>query len=242
MKKSTLKNHQAGLGGAAEGSRVGADSSDGPAYVLIYNRLREEILDTTLKPGAAIFEQDLARRYGVSKSPIRDALLRLKEQDLVEVQPRRGYRVRPISITEAGEMYEMRLLYERACILRAIDHASPEDIARLRDICSRPATESVNAWTAHNKEFHIALAASSGNARLFKAASELIDQFDRFTHVSVERLSWPLEFSKLIEEHGAIVDAIEAHDRRAAQRLIKRHITTAQTRTMATLQEMAVVG
>jgi DNA-binding GntR family transcriptional regulator len=216
--------------------------SGGPAYVLVYNRLREEILDTTLKPGAAIFEQDLARRYGVSKSPIRDALLRLKEQNLVEVQSRRGYRVRPISIAEAGEMYEMRLLYERASILRAIDHASEEEIARLRHISVSPATESVQAWMAHNKEFHIALAGLSGNARLFRAASELIDQFDRFTHVSVERLSWPLDFSKLIEEHAGIVDAIDARDRRLAQKLIKHHIVTAQARTMVTLKEMAVVG
>ncbi len=216
--------------------------SDAPAYVSVYNRLREEILETTLKPGAAIFEQDLARRFGVSKSPIRDALLRLKEQNLVEVQSRRGYRVRPISVSEAGEMYEMRLLYERASILRAIDHASLDDIEKLRDICRSPATESIHAWTAHNKEFHIALASISGNARLFKVASELIDQFDRFTYVSTERLSWPLDFSKLIEEHRAIVEALVARDRRLAQKLIKHHIITAQARTMATLKEMAVVG
>jgi DNA-binding GntR family transcriptional regulator len=225
-----------------EGRQVSSIPSDGPAYISVYNRLREEILDTTLKPGAAIFEQDLARRFGVSKSPIRDALLRLKEQNLVEVQSRRGYRVRPISVTEAGEMYEMRLLYERASILRAIDHASEEEIKRLRDICSSPATENVHAWTSHNKKFHIAMASLSGNARLFKAASELIDQFDRFTYVSTERLSWPLDFSKLIEEHRDIVDAMEARDRRLAQKLIKHHIVTAQARTMASLKEMAVVG
>jgi GntR family transcriptional regulator, rspAB operon transcriptional repressor len=227
---------------AARGGSVSDKPNGGPAYILVYNRLREEILDTTLKPGAAIFEQDLARRYGVSKSPIRDALLRLKEQNLVEVQSRRGYRVRPISIAEAGEMYEMRLLYERASILRAIDHASEEEIARLRRISDSPATESVQAWMAHNKEFHIALAGLSGNARLFRAASELIDQFDRFTHVSIERLSWPLDFSGLIEEHSAIVDAIDTRDRRLAQKLIKHHIVTAQARTMATLKELAVVG
>ena len=237
-----FKFQKARLDRVADGCSVSANSSEGPAYISVYNRLREEILDTTLKPGAAIFEQDLARRYGVSKSPIRDALLRLKEQNLVEVQSRRGYRVRPISIVEAGEMYEMRLLYERASIARAIDHASQQDIEKLRYICSHPATESVHTWTAHNKEFHIALAGSSGNARLFKAASELIDQFDRFTHVSVERLSWPLEFSKLIEEHCAIVDAVESHDRRLAQKLIKDHIVSAHARTMATLKEMAVVS
>jgi DNA-binding GntR family transcriptional regulator len=217
-------------------------SGEEPAYISVYHRLREEILDTTLKPGAAIFEQDLARRYGVSKSPIRDALLRLKEQNLVEVQSRRGYRVRPISVSEAGEMYEMRLLYERASITRAIEHASNEDIQKLRDICSTPATEDIHAWTRHNKEFHIALASISGNARLFRAASELIDQFDRFTYVSTERLSWPLDFSKLIEEHRDIVDALASRDRRRAQKLIKDHILTAQARTMTELKEVAIIA
>ena len=70
----------------------------------------------------------------MSKSPVREALLRLQEQSLVEVQTRRGYRVRPISIVEAEEMYELRHLYERACLSRAVDHASDEQIRCLTEL------------------------------------------------------------------------------------------------------------
>ena len=71
--------------------------------LFVYTQLRREILSCDLAPGSKIFEQELAERLGVSKSPVREALLRLQEQNLVDVQPRSGYRVRPISLSEAGD-------------------------------------------------------------------------------------------------------------------------------------------
>ena len=64
----------------------------------VYERIRGEILSCALRPGTQLQERDLALRYEVSKSPIRDALLRLQEQNLIEVLPRKGYRVRPVSV------------------------------------------------------------------------------------------------------------------------------------------------
>ena len=77
----------------------------------------------TLRPGTQLQEKDLAEKYGVSKSPIRDALLRLQEQHLIEVLPRKGYRVTPIKMNEIGEMYEMRSILECSCVRRLIDEA-----------------------------------------------------------------------------------------------------------------------
>ena len=105
----------------------------------VYARLRDAILSCALAPGAQIHEQALAAQYKVSKSPIRDALLRLQEQSLVEVLPRRGYRVRPISVADAVEMYEMRELLERACVARAIDHASDAQLRALDAVPQRAA-------------------------------------------------------------------------------------------------------
>ena len=76
----------------------------------VHERMRAEILTCTLKPGSLVQENDLALRYGVSKSPVRDAFLRLSQQGLVEVLPRKGYRIKPISVADAAEMYEMRRL------------------------------------------------------------------------------------------------------------------------------------
>ena len=87
----------------------------------VFGRIRADILACALTPGRILQEKDLAARYAVSKSPVRDALLRLQEQGLIEVMPRKGYRVLPISLSDARDLYETRILLEKASIKRAID-------------------------------------------------------------------------------------------------------------------------
>ena len=87
----------------------------------VYEQIRADILSCALVPGSAVYENELAQRYSVSKSPVRDALLRLQEHGLVEVLPRKGYRIRPISIADAHDLYEMRVLLEKASVRRACD-------------------------------------------------------------------------------------------------------------------------
>ena len=89
----------------------------------VYDKIRADILTCVFAPGVQLQENDLAERYAVSKSPVRDALLRLQEQGLIEVLPRKGYRVRPISVSDARELYEVRIMLEKACAKRAIETA-----------------------------------------------------------------------------------------------------------------------
>ena len=74
----------------------------------IYEQLRRDIVTCELPPGSAVYEQELAQRFGISKSPVRDALLRLQEQRLVEVRARSGYRIKSVSVAEAGEIWLKR--------------------------------------------------------------------------------------------------------------------------------------
>ena len=99
----------------------------------VYEFIRADILECTLAPGSRVFENDLARRYNVSKSPVRDALLRLQEQGLVDVLPRKGYLIRPISIADAHDLYAMRLLLEKSCVRCACDEASNKDLISLNE-------------------------------------------------------------------------------------------------------------
>jgi GntR family transcriptional regulator, rspAB operon transcriptional repressor len=208
----------------------------------IYEQLRLDIINCVLAPGAQIFEQDLARKFSVSKSPIREALLRLQEQDLVEVRARRGYRVRPISISEAEDMYEMRLLYERAGVARCIEHATDVEIAKLYELCGQPDIMDLPPWIAANRTFHTELASKSGNARLTKVSVEFLQQFDRFTYFSVGRLGRPpLNVKNFVAEHVALVDAIARREKRVAQAIIREHIEASRRRTIEALGELAVV-
>jgi DNA-binding GntR family transcriptional regulator len=209
----------------------------------IYDRIRDEILSCALAPGAQFHEQDLAQRYAVSKSPIRDALLRLQEQNLVEVLPRRGYRVRPVSVADALEMYEMRLLYERACAARTIDHASDADIARLDAFRTSPAGTDLAEWIAYNRRFHITLAGLCGNMRLARAAIDIIEHFDRLTYVSVTSTdSGPAAgLQQFVAEHVAIIDALKARDKRQVAALIREHTESSRKRTIEAIANPAIV-
>jgi GntR family transcriptional regulator, rspAB operon transcriptional repressor len=85
----------------------------------IYQALRHEILTCGFPPGQELREQTLAERYGVSRTPIRDSLLRLEQEDLVTVLPRQGYLVRPLSISDVEDMLNLRSIIEPACAAAA---------------------------------------------------------------------------------------------------------------------------
>ncbi len=207
----------------------------------VYERIRGDILACVLTPGAMIQEKELAGRYSVSKSPVRDALLRLQEQGLIEVMPRKGYRVRPISLADSRNLYETRILLEKACIKRAIEKTPTENLALLDQFRSAVGAESLAEWVDYNREFHRAIAHLSGNARLTKMSQEVIDQFDRLTFVGVSTAPSGASSQKLVEEHCNIIDAIQARDKTSAARLINSHIIKSQKRLFSILENPPIV-
>ena len=207
----------------------------------VYDRIRGDILACVLTPGALIQEKELAARYAVSKSPVRDALLRLQEQGLIEVMPRKGYRVLPISLADARDLYETRILLEKACIKRAVERASDLDLAFLDRFRSAVDVESLAEWVAYNRKFHRAIAQLSGNARLTKMAQAVIDQFDRLTFVGVSTAPSGASSQKLVKEHCDIIDAIQARDKTSAARLINAHVMKSQKRLFTVLENPPIV-
>lgn len=206
----------------------------------VYDRIRGEILACVLKPGSLVQENDLAMRYAVSKSPVRDAFLRLQEQGLVEVLPRKGYRIKPISVADAAEMYEMRGILERACITRAIEQASDETLTALNTFRKSGKTPDLPSWIAYNKSFHVAVVEAAGNARLARAARDIIEEFDRLTYMSIVRFEISA-LSELVSEHGELIDALQARDKRAALAVARSHLEEARDRLLESLSNLAVV-
>jgi DNA-binding GntR family transcriptional regulator len=201
--------------------------------VAIYDQLRSDILSCRLPPGAPIYEQDLGRRFGVSKSPVREALMRLRDQNLVEVKARSGHWVRPISLSEVDEMYEIRMVYEQACVDLAIKHCNADMLAELAKLAACKDVTSIEKWIPANRRFHDGLARASGNRRFAQIASNFNGLFDRFTHISATRMAHPRDFSGLVAEHQALVEAIARRDRKAAAKLIRRHVEASHKRTQA---------
>ena len=206
----------------------------------VYERIRADILACVLKPGSLVQENELALRHAVSKSPVRDALLRLQEQGLVEVLPRKGYRIKPISVADAAEMYEMRAVLERACITLAVEKASDDTLKDLDRFRKSGKTPDLPAWIAYNRAFHVAVARAGGNARLARAASDIIEEFDRLTTMSIAKFDTS-GLAALVAEHVALIDAMQVRDKRAALALARGHVEDARDRLLDSLSQMAVI-
>jgi DNA-binding GntR family transcriptional regulator len=195
----------------------------------IYQAIRSAILTCEFKPGQKLREQDLAEQYRVSRSPIRDSLLRLEQEKLVTVMPRQGYRVNPISIPDVEEIVNLRLLMEPACAAAAAqaDDTTLRALDRFRGFADQDFTEV--GFVEYNTSFHSAIAELSGNRRVATLALDIIEQFERLgrlaarglEHEAVRCFCW---------EHEAIINALQAHDPGRAFRLSFEHVEGARER------------
>src|SRR5256885_7519697 len=154
----------------------------------IYQKLREEILSCELPPGADLREQHLAARFSVSKSPVRDGLRGLEGERLVTISPRQGYRVAPVSVADARDLFRLRSVLETASVMEGARAAPDEDLEALDRFRSFREKRQRRGFLAYNREFHCALVQLSGNERMATTACELIDQMQRLISVSVDNV------------------------------------------------------
>jgi DNA-binding GntR family transcriptional regulator len=210
------------------------------ARTSVYHQIRSDILTCKLRPGVQFQEKDLVSQFEVSKSPIRDALLKLEELGLVEVMPRKGYRVRRIDLSDVRDMYQLRVMYERECISLMIDQAPDEVLAALDRFREGPLDDELSDWIDYNRNFHADLVIHCGNARLARSALELNEHFDRLTYLSVSH-SADLSLTTFVQEHGEIIDAIQARKRRQAIALSRAHIDSSRSRVLEELGAASIV-
>lgn len=194
----------------------------------IYAEIKADILSCDLNPGSKLHEQALAEKYGVSKSPVRDALLRLENEGLVEVSPRKGYNVSSISMVDSLELYEFRQLLERACVERSVRAASDAELKSLDKFRKGPTAKGLQPWLRYNYDFHMTIAAICGNERLKRATQSVIQSFDRLTYASVLRQGRDLD--TLVQEHALLIDVMQKRDEAQASQLIRDHITSSRNR------------
>lgn len=194
----------------------------------VYYNLLEMITSRELQPGHHLVETELARVLGVSRQPIREALMRLHAEGWVDQRPAHGTFVHIPTDTEADELLAVRAVLEAESARLAAQHATAEHVERLRDLQQRGeravAADDPAALVAANSEFHAYIVSISGNGFL----AEMLGTFERrvrWYHVSFARTrgraSW--------DEHAEIVEAISASKSGRARDLMRRH--TEQTRT-----------
>lgn len=202
----------------------------------VYERLRAEILSCVLAPGTSLNEATLAHRFNVSKTPIRDALSRLHAQRLLLVIPRKGYRVAPISVSDATDLFELRSWLEEKCVRSIIAHASDEELRALNRFRKNPPQQN---FVDYNRSFHLSLIELAPNRRLVDTAKDIMEQFDRLVYMSITVAEEKIEM--LLKEHGMILDAIQGRNAALARRLIVQHINKGKKRVLEALANSAVI-
>ena len=217
---------------AAQGSRL--------LHLDVLRTLRQDILACRLPPGAELREAELAERFEVSKSPVRDALSRLVQEGLVIVMPRQGYRVAPISVKDVRDMFEYRAVLEAASARIAAENASDEALRQLDRFRDFDKSAYPDGFTSYNRGFHHAVAGLCGKARLVQAAAGQIDQMDRVVTMSVDAMRGH-DPARVVRQHVAIIDALQRRDGRRASTLMARHVLEARKRVADALSRIAIV-
>jgi DNA-binding GntR family transcriptional regulator len=205
---------------------TGAVNCREPLAQLAYRRIKDEILDQRLLPRQPLVEAELAARYGMSKTPIREALLTLARERLVEFSSFRGGRVRDFTAEDAREIYEVRELLEPFALERAAPRLGEDELRSLRSLledAKAAAKEGDRRRLSRlNRAFHSALVAGCGHERVIEILSQMQDQ------VGVMSLRlWSVQATHLHEasQHEAVLEAIEAGEVGRAARLLREHIS-----------------
>lgn len=199
----------------------------------VSGRLREELLDATWRPGELLLEADLAVRYGVSKTPVREALRALSQEGWIETVPRRGYLVRRLRVHDVREIFDLRLLLEPALIARTARQANPTEMKELRRIAEQPAAGDgkLDGRSAPGREFHLVAARIARNHRAYSTVAGLMNEVRRLHRLLLDveaRSSEP----NIEADHLAMVAAVEASDGELAYRLMHDHISTDAARML----------
>lgn len=205
----------------------------------VYSAVRQAVFTLELLPGAPLVERDLANRFGISKTPVRDALQRLVGEGLLE-QSARHVHVTSIDRQLADEIYELREMLEAMAVQLATHRLSKSSIESARDILGQSAraiAEGDRPEAARlNREFHAIFSEACGNRPLASALSRLQDKV-RIIAV----IGWQSQPTMVIEhaEHLAVLDAAEKGDAQVAAELMGEHVHRSRMRLRDLLQDTA---
>ncbi|POX42405.1 GntR family transcriptional regulator [Streptomyces sp. Ru73] len=206
----------------------------------VAGELREMIISGELQPGAGLSEMALSETFGVSRTPIREALKQLQIEGLVEVRPRVGTFVAEPSRREITELFQMKELLEGAAArLLALRGRVPE-VDRLEDTM-RQADEAVHAGDADRyaelvHEFHELIVIGADNSKLDAHYRTLMNQL-AYTRLVRTSLMQPGRLSESDHEHHRVLDLILAKDGDGAERVMREHVRRSHQAVMAGLDD-----
>jgi DNA-binding GntR family transcriptional regulator len=213
---------------AGERNRLGrgGDVAD-PLAARVYAQLVSDIVTLRFTPGQVISENELAQEYGVSRTPVREAVQRLRQAGLVDVRPQSGTLVSKVDLARFREAQFVRETLETACIELAMSRPTPvsaRDIAALRREISAQrqcvADKDPVAFVQHDEAMHRIVCALSGHEHIWDTIAQSKVHLDRVRHMSLVTQD---VMRGLLRQHKAIVDGIADSDRSGAVEATRLH-------------------
>ncbi len=191
----------------------------------LYELLRARIVALDLPPGAALSRAELAQAYGVSQTPVREALLKLAEEQLVDVFPQSATRVSRIDLAHARETHFLRRAIELELVRELALRASPCLLAQLRGIVANQRAlheQDDDRFTEEDQAFHLCLYQAAGKEGLWALVKARSGHIDR-----LRRLHLPAagKRERIVSDHAAVLAAIEAGDAEGAQAALRQHLS-----------------
>lgn len=206
----------------AAGPAARASQAASSKAARLYRSLRQEILTLQLPPGSILVENALASRFGVSKTPIREALALLQQDRLVDSLPRKGYLVTAMTLDDQRELIELRASIDGAAAELAARRITPQEIAALEQLVVPPESFDARAAKRHmdlNRKFHVAIGRASGNRRLARLVERLVDETVRLFAPGFH-----------MGDHREIIDALRSGDPAKARAAAVNHVLMTQDR------------
>lgn len=190
-----------------------------------YEQLRAMILTGELPPACALTAGAIAKRLGLGKTPVREAMQRLVLEGFLEVTPRLGYSVTPVTQADVDSLFQLRSILEVAAADLAVERLDDEAIDRLGELsaleCDPRTAASLSAFAKANGEFHTIIARGSGNARLAHTIEPLLEESRRFIHLAMLSDT----FGETVRnQHEAIAEAFRRRDRTAVAHAVRSHV------------------
>lgn len=198
----------------------------GSGVKVVYDLLRDEILDLVLPPGSPIDEVQLAERFGMSRTPIREALVRLAGEGFIVTLPNRSTMVSNLDFLNLSPFFDALLLMYRVTTVLAAQNHRPDDLdtirARQTEFAAAVRAQDALAMIATNAAFHSAIAEAGRNPYFNSLFSRLLDEGRRFLRLYYQSYDDRLP-QQFVDEHEAIIAAIAGRDMATAERLGRAH-------------------
>lgn len=209
-----------------------------------YERLKEEILQNRMPPGFQAPEPEIALRLGMSRTPVREALIRLEASGLIELIPRRGARVLPVSPTDMREIYEILTALEpEAAAGLARSRPTAEMLAGLAEATDEMEAalerNDLEAWAVADDAYHRRLLALNENRRLSAIVGSLFDQAHRVRMITLRLRAPPTESTR---EHREILHHIQAGNVEVTRTVFRHHRERAARELLSILENYRLPG